>query len=546
MADDLATQSLLREALQALQRGQLPQARQACERALSAAPQSFDGWRILAMILHALGQQDEFGDALQKAHALKPHDATTALDYGSVLLQQGQATAAQPLLRLAMDKLPQDARAAFRYGTASFLLDEFDEAAIGFEAATARQPDWVEAWNNLAATQGKLQAYPVAIAAARTALRLRPDDATTNRALSALLSNQFEPSVLQEGLAFADRALQLQPDFAAAHRDAAILARKLHLHARALQSARRAFELAPGDPPTVDALGEQLIEMDQAGAAAAVYATTLADADAPPMLQRQYGVALLHDRQAHLACEALTTALARDPTDQRAIAYLGAALAADGRLQQAIERLGLQRNVHAVDLPVPAGFADATAFHAALAEDIRRHSQQRWEPVGLAARQAYLSGDLLVDRTTAILGLEQRLREAIAHFISERRAEVAQATDDVFLRNIPERYRLHVWATQAAAQGYIDTHLHEDSWLSGAYYVQLPAAVSKDDPEHAGWIEFGRPFARLPQWPEQALRRVCPQVGTLLLFPSYLFHRTLPYRGEGERISISFDLAAVP
>jgi uncharacterized protein (TIGR02466 family) len=544
MADDLATQQLLRTALQALQRGQLPQARQACERALSAAPQSFDGWRILAMVLHALGQQDAFRDALQKAHALKPHDATTALDYGSALLQQGQASAAQPLLRLAMDQLPQDARAAFRYGTASFLLGQFDEAAIGFEAATTRQPDWVEAWNNLAAAHGKRQAYPAAIAAARTALRLRPDDAATHRALSALLSNQFEPSVLREGLAFADRALQLQPDFAAAHRDAAILARKLQLHARALHSARRAFELAPHDPPTVDALGEQLIEMDQAGAAAAVYATTLADPDAPPMLQRQYGVALLHDRQARLACEALTAALARDPTDQRAIAYLGAALAADGRLPRAIDLLGLQRNVHAMALPVPAGFADATAFHAALADDIRRHSQQRWEPVGLAARQAYLSGDLLVDRTPAILGLEQRLREAIERFIAERRAEAAHATDDVFLRNIPERYRLHVWATQAAAQGYIDTHLHEDSWLSGAYYVQLPAAVSKDNPEHAGWLEFGRPFARLPQWPEQALRRVCPQVGTLLLFPSFLFHRTLPYRGDGERISISFDLAA--
>ena len=31
--------------------------------------------------------------------------------------------------------------------------------------------------------------------------------------------------------------------------------------------------------------------------------------------------------------------------------------------------------------------------------------------------------------------------------------------------------------------------------------------------------------------------------GTLLLFPSYLFHRTLPFAGEGERISISFDLS---
>ena len=30
----------------------------------------------------------------------------------------------------------------------------------------------------------------------------------------------------------------------------------------------------------------------------------------------------------------------------------------------------------------------------------------------------------------------------------------------------------------------------------------------------------------------------------LLLFPSYVFHRTLPFDGAGERISISFDLAA--
>jgi len=41
-----------------------------------------------------------------------------------------------------------------------------------------------------------------------------------------------------------------------------------------------------------------------------------------------------------------------------------------------------------------------------------------------------------------------------------------------------------------------------------------------------------------------ALRVLRPEEGVLLLFPSYLFHRTLPFAGEGERISISFDLAA--
>jgi uncharacterized protein (TIGR02466 family) len=229
------------------------------------------------------------------------------------------------------------------------------------------------------------------------------------------------------------------------------------------------------------------------------------------------------------------------PDDQRAIAHLGVALAAASDAE-AVERLwGVQRNVHAVRLPPPEGFADDTMFRTALAADIRRHSRQRWEPVGLAARQAFLSGDLLADRTSAIVGFEKRLRAAIDDFIAHCRHDPG----DAFLRAIPRDYVLHVWATQAAQSGYIDTHIHEESWLSGAYYVELPDAIRDDDPQHAGWIEFGRPFRGLPAVPDSMLRRIRPQPGELLLFPSYLFHRTLPYAGAGERISISFDLAAI-
>ena len=28
----------------------------------------------------------------------------------------------------------------------------------------------------------------------------------------------------------------------------------------------------------------------------------------------------------------------------------------------------------------------------------------------------------------------------------------------------------------------------------------------------------------------------------MLLFPSYMFHRTLPFTGAGERISVAFDV----
>ncbi|MFD0739766.1 putative 2OG-Fe(II) oxygenase [Lysobacter koreensis] len=538
--------ALLRDAWAALQRGQPAQAQRACEAALQLAPQSFDGWRLLAVARQALGDADGCRDALQHAHALRPHDGATALDLGTALLHGGDPAAARPLLRVAMDALASEPRAAFRFGTAAFVGGDFAAAVDGFEAATRRDPAWPEAWNNLSAAHGRLQQYPAAIAAARNALRLQPQSAGAHQALAALLSNLFDRESLQEGLQFAQRALQLDPDLAEAHRNASIVLRKLGDPARAESHARRALQLAPHDPHTIDTLGEQLLLNGRSAEAVATYAAAVDAGDASVALRRQHGIALLHAGQAGAARDALAALLREHGDDQRAIAHLGVALAANAQLDAATHLLGLHRHVHALAVPVPDGFAGASAFNAALADDIRRHSQQRWQPAGLAARNAYLSGDLLADRTAAIAGFEQRLREAIDAFIARCRAQAnAGAADDLFLRHVPRDYRLHVWATQAAETGYIDTHIHEESWLSGAYYVELPAAIRDDDPDHAGWIEFGRPYATLPPWPEHALRRVRPQVGTLLLFPSYLFHRTLPYRGDGERISISFDLAAV-
>ncbi len=538
--------ALLRRAWAALQQGQPAAARADCEAAVQQAPQSFDAWRLYAIVLQALGDGEGCRNALERAWSLRPGDAGTALDLGTLRLQAGDGAAAQPLLATAMRALPQEPRAAFRYGTAAYLVGDFRGAAHGFEAAARLDPQWTQAWNNLAAAHGRLQDYPAAISAARNALRLEPAAASAHQALAALLSNLFDRNALEEGLRCAQRALQLQPGFAEAHRNAAIVLRKLGEPARAEAHARQALQLAPHDIDTVDTLGEQLLLNGDTTAAVATYARAIADGLDAPLLQRQHGIALLQDGQPGDASQALSQALQAQPDDQRAIAHLGVAMAAQGQAEAAGRWLGLHRHVHAIELLPPDAYVDHATFHAALAADIRRHSQQRWEPAGLAARNAYLSGDLLADRTTAITGFEERLGAAIDAFLQRSRAEAAMAGGDadVFLRNVPSDYRLHVWATQAAERGYIDTHIHEDSWLSGAYYVELPPAIRAEDASHAGWIEFGRPFASLPQWPQAELRQVCPRTGTLLLFPSYMFHRTLPYTGSGERISISFDLAA--
>ena len=100
------------------------------------------------------------------------------------------------------------------------------------------------------------------------------------------------------------------------------------------------------------------------------------------------------------------------------------------------------------------------------------------------------------------------------------------------------------WATVLHQGGHQLSHIHPGGWLSGVYYVKVPADGADEGDPHAAEIEFGRPpgnFA-LAREPRVTLRK--PQEGLLLLFPAYLYHRTIPTVTEELRISIAFDVLA--
>jgi hypothetical protein len=194
-------------------------------------------------------------------------------------------------------------------------------------------------------------------------------------------------------------------------------------------------------------------------------------------------------------------------------------------------------------LAVPPGWSDIAEFDAALAADIRAHPSLRYEPVGLAARGGSLAQDLFSARTPAIDAFERSLRARIAAYC----AGLPRDPLHPFLRMLGPSadvgaWRLSMWATLLDGGGEIATHIHEESWLSGAYYVAVPDAVASGDAGHAGWFEHGRPaFELAGHAPELGV--IKPEPGLLLLFPSYVNHRTLPFAAAGEqRISISFDL----
>ena len=72
--------------------------------------------------------------------------------------------------------------------------------------------------------------------------------------------------------------------------------------------------------------------------------------------------------------------------------------------------------------------------------------------------------------------------------------------------------------------------------------MQLPEIISQPGQGEAGWIEFGRPPEHFHTTVEPEVRAIQPEPGLMLLFPSYFYHRTVPFESADPRISISFDI----
>lgn len=96
------------------------------------------------------------------------------------------------------------------------------------------------------------------------------------------------------------------------------------------------------------------------------------------------------------------------------------------------------------------------------------------------------------------------------------------------------------WYVKMRRGGYIDSHIHEVGWLSGAVYLVLP--TDKKDPTE-GCFEYGLHGDNYPQKHSNfPVGIATPNVGDIVLFPSSLFHRTIPFNSNEERICIAFDL----
>jgi len=96
-----------------------------------------------------------------------------------------------------------------------------------------------------------------------------------------------------------------------------------------------------------------------------------------------------------------------------------------------------------------------------------------------------------------------------------------------------------IWSVFLRPNGFHYDHVHPNGWLSSACYIELPDRLETKEKE--GWIKFGEPgIVTEPKLPYE--HAVKPSVGTIVLFPSYMWHGTIPFGGDQQRMTCALDI----
>ncbi len=238
-------------------------------------------------------------------------------------------------------------------------------------------------------------------------------------------------------------------------------------------------------------------------------------------------------------CEALLErCFAQAPNNQ----YLFALSATLKRLQnQDYDVLyDYERFVKTYDLEPPDGFSSIADFNMALSDTLDQLHKFKDAPLNQSLR-----GGTQTDVELSVLAhpIIQAYFKMLERPINEYMNEIGQRPDHPLTQRNTGRFRINgSWSIRLKPNGHHVNHVHPKGWISSCYYVEVPEIVGLGTANNEGWIKFGEPG--IPGLTLDAEKFVQPQNGRLVLFPSYIWHGTVPFSGTQSRLTLPFD--AVP
>jgi tetratricopeptide (TPR) repeat protein len=509
-----------------------------CLVAAQASPDDIDAWAELAKAQEESGQPAQAENSYRHILARGPNDRATA-NLAALMNRSGRAADAELLLRRALAARPREianqAALELQLGIALRAQRRYAEALEPLIRSRAQDGSRDAAIEHANVLQ-HLARFDEATRVYEELLARDPQDMEVHIALNELSHRRGGGAPLTSY----DLAQRRRPQAAVLPAAKGNMLLKLGRVAEAREAFDRALHIAPDDAPALMGMGRALESSNDMDAARRVLEDGIVlHPDNGDALEGFAAFLLRQGDPAH-AQRIAEKAHRLRTISQGALALLGLCY----RAQQDARDDDLNRYenfVQVFDLVPPHGYADMESFNRDLAAYLDRLHVGGREYLTQTVRggtqlhdEVFHNGHALIDRL--LPSLNQSIRDYVAG--------LKAADDHPFVSRRGQGFRYAgSWSTRLDDRGFHVNHVHQKGWISSCYYVAVPDAV-ENEATREGWIKFGEPSADFGAgFPPR--RAVQPRPGRLVLFPSYMWHGTVPFHSPRARTTIAFDLVPV-
>ena len=501
--------------------GKLEEAERLYKEILETEPTNHIILNNLANLFNTLGRKEEAIDAYKKAVLFKPEFIEAHYNYASVL----------------------------------YSLGRLDEAEISYKKVLELKPNWVEAHFNLGNVFNKLEKFDLAEASYRKSIELQADYSNAYINLSLMLHALERSDEAEECYV---KLIKFLPNSEIVYNNLGNLKKDLNKLDEAEVCYRKAIKLNADYFPVYTNLGATLRRLDRLEEAEEILNKGLnLKANYEGYFNR--GHVLFEQKKFELALRDYDIC---NTEDSRAKSL--SCLYALGRIEEIYQRIASQSELDEKNLRTAAFSAfisykekkvtahkfcnnpidfikfsnlsshlkDSNLLINEVIEELH-NLKMVWEPSGKPVFKAFQSNfNLFENPSEKINDLKSIIMNEIDSYHLKFKNETCS-----FIKKWPSEKNINGWYVIYKQQGFQTEHDHPTGWLSGVIYLKVVPPLEKNE----GAIEFG--LNSKLYFDENSPKIIHqPKTGDIVLFPSSLQHRTIPFTTDTNRIIISFDL----
>ncbi len=518
--------------------GQVEEAISSYAEAVRLQPRYRDAWRNLGLAQSSAGRYDDAEASFRRCLELDPNDAAAWLALGNVHKRCERFGPAIECYEKALALRPDYPEAHHNIGVCKRMQSDPEAALVHYEAARRLGIDRAELHHNRANALIDLQRVEEAIEAYRAAVERNPLDLLSHRNLNSLLWQQER---LDEYLESYRKAIATHPGAVELHIAYAVALNQQERYEDAERALLTALGRHRDSSVLVSVLAWTPEQQQRWDDALKVHAAVVNMPGSEPDHRISFARALLACGRPDEALEQAKLGAAQMPQNQRALAYLGLCWRMLGDERDAILN-DYDNFVRVYDIPVPQGFTSAAEFNEHLGRVLDGlHFARRHPPEQTLRGGTQTAGNLFVRREAEIRMLVESLKECIADYI----ARMPRSPEHPLLSRRTGAFDFSAsWSVRLHRAGYHTMHTHPMGWISSAYYVDVPPEIEGTDAAGGG-LKFGEPDIDIGEH-GRARRHIQPAPGRLVLFPSYMWHGTVPFESDRPRTTVAFDVVPVP